>query len=371
MHQEPESIDRLLFAIVIGLVLFGVVMVYSASAPVAEQLKNDRSYFLIRQSIWALAGISAMLVVMHIDYRLYKRSEIMVLLLVLCLSLLVVVLFFPPIKGARRWIRYGPFQSQPSEMAKLVMIFYLAFLLERRQGVIRSFGRTFLPCVLMSGLLMGLVLAERDLGTVMIMGLVLSTMIYVVGVPWRYQFLLTTAGLAATCYQLISVDYRIDRIMTFLAPWRDPTGKGFQPIQSMIAIGSGGISGLGFTEGKQKLLFLPMPHTDFIFSVIGEELGLIGGATLVLVFGLLFWRGLRASLRAPDMFGKLLGLGISVMIVTQALLNISVAVSLMPTKGITLPFVSYGGSSLLFSLIGVGMLLNISRYSHIDSRLRA
>ncbi|HKA21953.1 MAG TPA: putative lipid II flippase FtsW [Blastocatellia bacterium] len=360
--RRDLPVDKVLLAIVLGITLFGAVMVYSASAILAEKTYGNQFYFLARQGLWALIGLIAMAAALSIDYRYYKRPVVIYTVLIATLVLLVAVLFLPRINGTHRWIRHGRYFSlQPSEPAKLALIAFLAFFLERRIREIASFNRTFIRAALVAGALIGLVALEPDLGTSLALGLVFLTMMFQAGTPARYFAVLAVPVVPAITFMLLK-PWRFARLLAFLDPWKYQTTYGFQPVQSMIAIGSGGPGGVGFAQGRQKLFYLPAPHTDFIFAVIGEELGLIGAGTLVLLFGLLAWRGLRAARFAPDLFGQLLAVGLTTMIIAQAFFNISVTLSLVPTKGIPLPFVSAGGSSLAISLFAAGVLLNVSKH---------
>lgn len=354
-------VDKMLLAIVLGITLFGAVMVYSASAILAEKNYGSQFYFLSRQALWALAGLVAMAVGISIDYRHYKRPVVIYSVLIVTLGLLIAVLFLPRVNETHRWIRYGPFSLQPSEPAKLALIAFLGFFLEKQVREIDSFKRTFVRAGVVGGVLIALVGAEPDLGTAIALGLVFVTMMFQAGTPVRYFAALAVPVVPAITFMLLK-PWRFARLLAFLDPWKYQTTYGFQPVQSMIAIGSGGPGGVGFAQGRQKLFYLPAPHTDFIFAVIGEELGLIGAMTLVLLFGLLAWRGYRAARFAPDVFGQLLAVGLTTMIIAQAFFNISVTLSLVPTKGIPLPFVSAGGSSLAISLFAAGVLLNVSKH---------
>ncbi len=294
--------------------------------------------------------------------------------------LALAVFAFPPINGARRWIRVaGFFSVQPSELAKLALAVFLARFLERRAGEEGIFWGTFFPSVAVAAGIAVLVVAEPDLGTAMMLVVICVTVLYTAGARLRHLALAAAPALVALAALLVFVPWRMKRLITFLDPWADPQGAGYQVVQSLLAVGSGGVNGLGFTEGRQKLFFLPFPHSDFIFAVVGEELGLLGGLGVVALFALFLWRGMRAALRAPDRFGMLLGVGVVTGVVAQALFNISVVLSLVPTKGIPLPFISYGGSSLVPTLFSVGVLLNISQqgsagrdfgFSSFDVRLR-
>lgn len=355
-------VDKVMLVIVLALTLFGAVMVYSASAVLAEKNYGSQFYFLYRQGGWAIVGLVAMAVAMCIDYRHYRRPAVVFSLLGVTLAMLIVVLFLPKLNETHRWIRYGPVSLQPSEVSKLALIAFLAFFLESRAKEVEGFKRVFLPTSFIAGLVIALVVAEPDLGTAMALGVVFVAMMFQAGVPARYLATLAVPAVPTLAGMLLFVPWRLQRLMDFIDPWKNQTTSGFQVVQSLIAIGSGGANGLGFAQGKQKLFYLPAPHTDFIFAVIGEELGLIGAAAIVILFGLLAWRGFRAARFAPDTFGQLLAIGLTVMIIAQAFFNISVTLSLVPTKGIPLPFISAGGTSLAISLFAAGVLLNVSKH---------
>jgi cell division protein FtsW len=366
-NSRPQSgrelpVDKVMLTIVLGITLFGAVMVYSASAVLAEKNYGSQFYFLGRQGMWVLVGLAAMAAAISIDYRHYKRRAVIIPLLICTLSLLIVVLLLPRVNETHRWIRYGRYVSlQPSELTKLALVAFLGFFLERRAKLIHSFKYTFVRAAIVAGVFIAFVGAEPDLGTALALGLVFLTMMFQAGTPIRYFATLALPVVPAITYMLLK-PWRFQRLLAFLDPWKYQTTWGFQPVQSMIAIGSGGTGGVGFAQGRQKLFYLPAPHTDFIFAVIGEELGLIGAATLIALFALLAWRGFRAARFAPDMFGRLVAVGLTTMIIAQAFFNISVTLSLVPTKGIPLPFVSAGGSSLAISLFAAGVLLNVSKH---------
>ncbi|HXF05396.1 MAG TPA: putative lipid II flippase FtsW [Blastocatellia bacterium] len=360
--------DKWLFTLSVGLVIFGVVMVYSASAVLAEERFDSQYYFLVRQAMWAVLGLTGLIGAMHIDYHVYQRPRVVFLILGVCLVLLIAVFFFPPVNHVHRWIRVRSFSFQPSELARLALIIFLAAYLDRRiPAGIKQFWMTLFPCALVAGLVIGLILLQPDFGTALMLGLILATMLFIVRVPLKQQATLLIPLPLVMYLALIRVDWRLDRLRAFLDPWQDPQGRGFQAIQSLVALGSGGLTGVGFAQGKQKLFFLPEPHTDFIFSQIGEELGLLGTGALVLAFGLIFWRGVRIALRAPDSFGMLLATGIIASITLQALFNMSVAVGLLPIKGMPLPLISAGGSSLFMTLTMIGILLNIAEQGKEDA----
>ncbi len=358
--------DEWLFAATVGLALFGVVMVYSASAVMAEQQNHNQYHYVVRQGLWTLIGLGAMIGAMQFDYGRLRDPRIVYGLLGLSLVLLVAVFMFPAVNGARRWIRFSSFTFQPSEVAKLALAIFLARFLERRAGEEGSFLKTFMPSILAAGVLMLLVVKEPDLGTAMMIGVICVVMLFTAGVRVRHMALAAAPALIGMAALLLFVPFRRERMIAFLDPWADAQGTGYQVVQSLLAVGSGGVHGLGFTEGRQKMFFLPFAHSDFIFAVVSEELGLFGALGVLALFGLFLWRGMRAALNAPDRFGMLLGMGIVTGIVAQALFNMSVVVALVPTKGIPLPFISYGGSSLVPTLFAVGVLLNISQQASVQ-----
>lgn len=362
MARQLQS-DKVLFGVVVGLVLFGALMVFSASAVTASEKFGSSYYFLFRQLAWAAAGMAAMVVVMNVDYRRLSSAHVVFPALALQSVLLVAVLFVDRGHRIHRWLHLGPANFQPSELSKLVLVIFLAYFLDLRRGEVNDWKHTMLPIALVSGASVALVVAEPDFGTALALALIVAAMLFAAGLRLRY-FAFAALGALPLIYTLVFHSaYRHSRIQAFLNPFADPLGKGFQIIQSYIAVGTGGIMGTGLMEGKQKLFYLPEPQTDFIFAVVGEELGFIGAAALVVLFGIILWRGLRASAGSPDEFGRLLAIGLTVMIVGQALVNMSVVLGLLPTKGIPLPLVSYGGSSLLINLLALGILLNISQHA--------
>jgi cell division protein FtsW len=362
---QKLQIDRWLFSATIGLALFGVVMVYSASAVIAQQENHSQFYYVIKQTLWTSIGFLAMFIAMRFDYQQLNRRWIVYGSLIVTVMLLLVVFGFSPVNGARRWIKLKGFSIQPSEIAKLTLALFLARFLQKHEGDETSFWRTFLPCFLVLAVIAGLVAKEPDLGTALMLAILCFAVCFTAGMRPRHLVYAVVPALLYVGKMLIFTPFRMKRLAAFIDPWADAQGTGYQVVQSLIAVGSGGSHGLGFAQGRQKLLFLPFAHSDFIFAVVGEELGLVGALIIVLVFAIFLWRGMRAALRAPDRFGMLLGLGIVVSIVAQALLNISVVIALVPTKGIPLPFISYGGSSLVPTLAGVGILLNISQYASL------
>lgn len=358
--------DRYLFGAAVLIIVIGLVMIYSASAMIAQQkVGHDNPwYFLSRQFIWLIAGAVLMLALMHVDLNKLKDTRAIYALLVSLCAALVFVLFQPPINGTHRWLVFPHFQIQPSEFAKPVVILFLASFLARKDDRIDDLSTTLLPIGSVLALIGGLILLQPDFGTAATIGLVSALLLFIAGISWKRVALFSLALIPMVVALVVGAEYRRERLLTFLNPEADPLGKGFQAMQSLIAIGTGGMWGLGIGNGRQKLFFLPEPHTDFIFSIIGEEIGFIGSIALMALFVFLVWRGIKVARTTTDRFAFYAALGFSLMIGVQALINISVALCLLPTKGLPLPLVSYGGSSLLTSMIAVGMLLNLSQQSN-------
>ncbi len=367
MARKLQS-DKWLFLATLALVLVSVVMVYSASALVALERFQQPYLFVTKQIMWALLGIAVLSIVMRVDYRVYRNATMVWTLLAIVALLLILVLFSRPVNGAKRWFAIGGLGIQPSELAKLAAIVFTAMMLERRMHRVNELHYSILPIALIVGGLIALILIEPDLGTALSLLAIVGIMVFAAGISYRYLVGAALLSLPALYVILMSADYRRRRLMTFLDPWADPLGDGFQIIQSLIAVGTGGVLGRGLMQGVQKLFYLPEPHTDFIFAVIGEELGLLGTTVVVCCFGVITWRGLRTAMRAPDTFGAFLALGLTMMIVVTAFVNISVVLGLMPTKGIPMPLVSFGGSSLLINLLGLGVLLNISQHASAETK---
>jgi cell division protein FtsW len=366
MARKLQS-DKWLFIATLALICASVVMVYSASALVALERFQQPYLFVTRQLMWACVGIAVLSIVMRIDYRTYKNDKLIWVGLGMVGLLLVAVLFSRPINGTRRWFGVGGFGIQPSELAKLAAIIFTALVLERRRHRINELSYSLLPIGVIVGSMVGLIMLEPDFGTSVSLLAVIGVMVFAAGFSYRYLFGAMLLALPALYIILMQADYRRRRLLTFMDPWADPLGDGFQIIQSLIAVGTGGVFGKGLMAGVQKLFYLPEPHTDFIFAVISEETGLIGATVIVLCFCVIGWRGLRTAMRAPDAFGAYLALGITLMLVLQAFFNISVVLGLVPTKGIPLPLVSNGGSSMLMNLLAVGVLLNISQHQQMET----
>jgi len=365
----PRSLqpDRRLFLATLAMCLMGAVMVFSASAVTAREEYGNGYLFLVRQLIYIAIGIAGLFSLMKFDYRKLRQPRVIFTALGLTVLLLIGVLFLDRSHATHRWIRLGPLSFQPSELAKLVVIFYLAWFLEIRCAP-RSVGvnnlkQTLLPALGAVALPFGLVLIEPDMGTACMIAFIAVAMLFVAGISLRYIAPVAAAAIPVIYLLIVRVPYRLQRVQAFFSPGADPQGHGFQLLQSLIAIGSGGFSGVGLMESHQKLFYLPEAHTDFIFAVICEELGFIGALVILTLFAVYGWRGLVAAMKAPDDFGKFLALGITTMVVGQAMINLSVVLGLMPTKGIPLPFISYGGSSLIAVLLATGVLLNISQHA--------
>ncbi len=365
---RPLENDRWLFGVTLALCLLGAVMIFSASAVTAEHQYGRPYIFLVRQAAWLILGIFGMFALMRTDYRRLREPSVVCTAVCVVLLMLIGTFFLDKSHATHRWIKFGPVGIQPSELAKLAIILYLAWFLDlkRRNAAAMEFNKddflqTILPAVGPILLFVLLIVAQPDLGTSVDIVLIATAILFVAGLSWKW-LVVGAATALPVLYLLIShVSYRQARLMAFLNPDSDPLGSGFQLLQSLIAVGSGGFTGVGLMESKQKLFYLPEAHTDFIYAVICEELGFIGAIIVIALFGVYAWRGLRAAFTAPDGFGRLLALGITAMVLSQALINFVVVLGMVPTKGIPLPFVSYGGSSLLVMLLATGVLLNISQ----------
>jgi len=344
------------------LVGFGIAMVFSSSAIVAKEKFGDPNYFSFKQLLFATLGLAVMFVVMKVDYHRYRHPAVVFSALAVVVALLVMVFFLPATANTHRWIQLAGFSVQPSELSKLALICFLAYFLEKRKGRVNELAFTLVPIAVIVALLAGLVAVE-DLGTAVSLFMISGVLLFVAGLDLRWIAAAVIFALPTFYLLVFRVEYRRARILAFLDPWAQPLGRGFQIIQSLLSVASGGVTGLGYMEGKQKLFYLPEAHTDFIFAVVGEELGLIGTCALLCLFTIFLWRGLRTSSRAPDPFGFYLALGITTMVCVQAFINMSMVLGLMPTKGIPLPFLSYGGSSFVVMLAAVGVLLNVSQQS--------
>ncbi len=359
--------DRKMFGVTLALCLIGAVMVFSASAVTAREEYGNGYTFLLRQALWLGLGIAGMFGLMNMDYRKLRQPGVIFTALSVTLVLLIAVFFLDRSHATHRWIRMGPLSMQPSEIAKLAVIFYLAWFIEircRPRGIgINDPLHSLAPAIGTLLLVVGLVVAEPDMGTACMISLIAFVMLFVSGLSLRYVAGAIAVAMPVVYLLIVRVPYRLQRVQTFFSPGSDPQGHGFQLLQSLISVGSGGFTGVGLMESHQKLFFLPEAHTDFIFAVICEEFGFIGAILVLGLFAVYGWRGFTSAMKAPDQFGRLLAIGITTMVVGQALINLSVVLGLLPTKGIPLPFVSYGGSSLLGMLLATGVLLNISQHA--------
>ena len=366
MARKLKS-DRVLFTATLLLVCASIVMVYSASALVALERFQQPYLFVTKQALWAVLGLAVLAITMRVDYRTYRNEKFVWALLALVALMLVGVLFSRPVNGTRRWFSVAGFGVQPSELAKIGCVLFTALILEKRRHRIDDLAYSLMPIAIVVGGLVGLILLQPDFGTAMSLLLVVAMMIFAAGLHYKYFIGSVLCALPVLYLVLVSAPYRRRRLMAFWDPWADPLGDGFQIIQSLIAVGTGGIFGRGLMAGVQKLFYLPEPHTDFIFAVVGEELGIIGASGILICFCVIAWRGLRISMRAEDTFGSFVALGLTTMIAVQAFVNMSVVLGLMPTKGIPLPLMSFGGSSLLMNLLGMGVLLNISQHESAEA----
>lgn len=364
MTGKRGQLDYLLLLTVLALLAIGTLAVFSASAALSYRSFGNPYYYLEHQLMWAVIGILVMVAASRFDYWRYQRVAL--LLFAGSVGLLVAVLVphvGVSINGARRWLGAGSLQIQPSELAKIGMIVFFARLFSLHQDQIQSFWSGIVPHLALASVVFGLVLAEPDLGTTVAIAGTFFVMLFVAGARKRHLAFLAGSAVPVLVAAIIAAPYRLQRIVAFTNPWKHPLGSGFHTIQSLLALGTGGVLGVGLGYSRQALGFLPESYTDFIFAVLGEELGLLGTLTVVILFLILSWRGYRIAMRAPDLFSSLLATGFTTMIAIQAAINMGVVTATLPVTGITLPFISYGGSSLVLSLMGVGVLLNISRHS--------
>jgi cell division protein FtsW len=369
--------DRWLFGVTLMLCLLGAVMIFSASAVTAEQQFGHSYHFVLRQVMWLAVGVLGMFALMKLDYHKLREPAVVYTVLCLVLIMLIGTFFLDKSHATHRWIKLGPAQIQPSELAKLAVILYLAWFLDlrRRSATSLEFHKdalinTILPAVAPILICVVLIVLQPDLGTSVDIVLIMTAILFVAGLSWKWLAAGSAAALPMLFLLITHVSYRQARLTAFLHPESDPQGAGFQLLQSLIAVGSGGFTGVGLMESKQKLFYLPEAHTDFIYAVICEELGFIGAAIVIALFAAYAWRGLRASFNAPDGFGRMLALGATAMVLFQSLINFAVVLGMMPTKGIPLPFVSYGGSSLLVMLLATGVLLNVAHQGNSNAGLQ-
>jgi cell division protein FtsW len=373
-----EETDKWLFGVTLALCLLGAVMIFSASAVTAQQQYGHSYYFVLRQAVWLLAGMAGMFLLMKLDYHKLREPAVVYTVICAVLVMLVLALLMSKSHATHRWIRFGPVGIQPSELAKLGAILYLAWFLDlrRRSATKLDFRKddliqTILPAVAPVLVCVGLIVMQPDLGTSVDIVLIMAAILFVAGLSWKWLGVGMAVAAPVLFVLIMSVSYRLARVMSFLHPETDPQGAGFQLMQSLIAVGSGGFTGVGLMESKQKLFYLPEAHTDFIYAVICEELGFLGAVVVISLFAVYGYRGMRTAFNAPDGFGRMLALGVTAMVIFQSLINFAVVLGMMPTKGIPLPFVSYGGSSLLAMLLATGVLLNVAHQGSSGGEIRA
>lgn len=355
------GVDKWLYFATLVLVVIGLAMVFSASAVMARDRFGSPYYFLVRQALWAVVGLLSMTLLMRVNYGKYNKPAVVFPAVGITIMLLLAAFLMHDSHNTHRWIRLGPLSFQPSEFAKPALVLFLAWFLQHRMGAIEDVRKTVLPAALPSLIFIALILKEPDLGTALVCAGVTALMLWLAGVNFKY---LGYAALAATpvlYFMLFRVKWRRDRLLAFLNPDSDPLGKGYHILQSLIAVGSGGVKGVGYMDGSAKLFYLPEPHTDYIFATVAQELGLLGALLVVVLFVFIGWRGMRTAILSQDPFARFLAFGITATILIQAFFNISVVLALVPTKGITLPFVSYGGTSLFIMLVLIGVLLNVTK----------
>ncbi|MDN5331638.1 MAG: cell division protein FtsW [Tepidanaerobacteraceae bacterium] len=359
-RNPPDFV--IMFAVLV-LLCFGIIMVFSSSSVWAYYVHKDSLYFLKRQLVAAFLGLAAMVCFMNYDYWQVKKYEktILVVMYILLLAVLIPGIGLK-INEARRWIGIGSFTVQPSEIAKLGMVVYLSCTLERKQDDIKSFFKGLLPVLLVTGITCGLIVIEPHLSAAVLIGMLSMVMLFVAGASIPQMLSLGVAGLFLVMVLIIVEPYRMVRLLSFMNPWEDIRGSGYNIVQSLYALGAGGLLGVGLGQSRQKFFYLPEPQTDFIFAIIGEELGFLGAVFVILMFTIFIWRGYRAALHAPDLFGKFMATGITSLVALQFLIHVAVVTASMPVTGMPLPFISYGGSSLTITLAEVGILLNITRY---------
>lgn len=364
MRLKKGPPDFILFITVVALLGMGLVMVFSSSAITTSVQFGDAYYYFKRQLLWALLGIMAMIVLLKLNYLKIKELAVPLMVIAVVCLILVITPLGTEAKGATRSLGVGSYRFSPSELAKLAMVLFLARIMEINVDNIKSFTKGILPFLGILAIICGLIMQQPDLGTSFVIAGTIFLMLLVAGARWSHLTAIAASGIALVAAAIALAPYRLERLVAFLDPWKYAQDEGFQTIQSLYALGSGGLFGMGLGMSRQKFFYLPEQHTDFIFAILGEELGFIGVFVVLALFLLFAWRGFRAAIKAPDTFGSLLAAGITTMIIFQAAINIGVVAGALPVTGITLPFISYGGTSLLFTLAGVGLLLNISRYSN-------
>ena len=357
-----QKMDKLLLAAVLCLSIFGLMMIYSSSSVWALYRFGDSFHYVKYQAVFFLIGVFLMLIVSKINYSIYYRYSNLILFISFLLLVLVLIPGIGSIRnGSRSWFGIGPFGIQPSEAAKISLIIFTSKYLSSSQDYIKSYFKGVFPILLVAFLFFGLIMLQPDLGTGLILFISILSILLIAGVDWKFFAVGGVLGVAGIVFLILIAPYRMNRITSFLNPWNDALGTGFQMIQSLYAIGPGGLLGMGYLHSIQKHFYLPEPQTDFIFSIIAEEFGVVGCLFVVSLFGLILYRGICISNNCSDLFGKYLSFGILFQLIFQAIMNLMVVVGLIPVTGVTLPFLSYGGSSLLISMVSIGILLNISR----------
>jgi cell division protein FtsW len=358
-NAKMGQIDFMLFATIMLLVAIGIVMVYSASSYYAAFHNNDPEFYLKKQLLWAFIGSVFMVIAIKFDYHRIKQYT--GLIMIGTVACLLAVFAFKDINGAKRWIQLGPATFQPSEIAKYAIVLYMAKSLDIKGEKVKEFTKGILPYLMVSAFYAGLILLEPNLSIASIIMIVTVVILFAVGARFIHLFAIGTTLVAAVGALTIMAPYRMERLMNFRDPFASSQDEGYQLVQSLLALGSGGVTGSGIGQSRQKCLYIPEPHTDFIFSIIGEELGLIGGTFIILLFVIFVWRGIKTAVTARDMYGTILGVGVTSVIAVQAIINIAVVTGSMPVTGVPLPFISYGGSALVINMFAMGILLNVSR----------
>ncbi len=359
--EHKNSYDLALLLITLALTVIGLVMLYSSSSIIAQERFGDSMYFLKKQILFFFVGLAVLILCKNLPYVVYRR----LVYIILGASLLSLIIVLLPevghrVGGARRWLRFGPVSVQPAEFAKLALIMYVSYSLAKKKDLVKDFFVGYLPHALVSAVFIGLVVMQPDLGTAVTFAVLVFLLLFVAGVRFRFLLGTTLVFLPLLALAIVQKSYRWERLLAFLNPWRDPSDTSFQLLHSLLALGSGGPSGVGLGSGQQKLFYLPEPHTDFILAVIGEETGLVGVSLVIALYALLVYRGIKISLKAPDNFGTYLAFGLTLVIGLQALINCAVVMGMLPTKGLPLPLISYGGSSLITTMAALGILMNIS-----------
>jgi cell division protein FtsW len=368
-HKNKNSYDLVLLFLTLALIGIGLVMLYSSSSIMAQERFGDSMYFVKRQIVFALLGLGVLIVSKNLPYVLYRRL-VYVILGVTLLSLIIVLLpqVGHRVGGARRWLRFGPISIQPAEFAKLALIIYISYSVAKKKERLRELSVGYAPHLLVSAVFIGLVVMQPDLGTAITFAVLTFLLLFVAGVRLRYLLATGFAVVPLLALAIAQKGYRWERFLAFLNPWRDPSDTSFQLLHSLLALGSGGPLGVGLGSGQQKLFYLPEPHTDFILAVIGEETGIFGISIVLLLYALLIYKGVKIALRAPERFGTYLAFGLTLAVGLQAFINSAVVMGLLPTKGLPLPFISYGGSSLITNLLAMGILMNINSYAREHSQ---